>query len=347
MPFILFAVVTMVRPSRAWAEDRLGYLKLSNGHELYVNYKEAEPGKPTVVLFNGLSQNTTTWDPVAADLVKAGFGVVRFDAMGQGNTLAKSGPYHDLSYENQVADVIGLLDALGIKEKVDLAGLSYGGGIAVALAAEHPERVRKVISLNGFIQAKDDAIVRETLDSMARVNPYFGFWKNTVYESTVKSFLYWKFLLKRYGPAVDPNLIEATYRLAVGIRDFDAFAAAASLPPNSLHLVVGQADDVVRAADSKRFWNHVPAEARGSLLEIKDGPHTLSEGLPHFIAAWITRILGSDPGISDGDTFYGTPATGEVSATAANGEVRSDRPVFLLPVDATFDCRTGYLHLAL
>ena len=39
---------------------------------------------------------------------------------------------------------MGLLDALGI-ERTDLVGNSFGGGLSLALAIRHPERVRRLV----------------------------------------------------------------------------------------------------------------------------------------------------------------------------------------------------------
>ena len=46
--------------------------------------------------------------------------------------------------ERWVAHAIGVLDALGL-EQVDLVGNSFGGGLSLALAIEHPERVRRLV----------------------------------------------------------------------------------------------------------------------------------------------------------------------------------------------------------
>lgn len=46
--------------------------------------------------------------------------------------------------ERWVAHAIGVLDALGL-EQVDLVGNSFGGGLSLALAIEHPQRVRRLV----------------------------------------------------------------------------------------------------------------------------------------------------------------------------------------------------------
>ena len=225
MLFMLFAIAF---PAPARAADRQGFVPVSADRALYVDYKEPKPGRPTLVMLNGLTQNTKTWGPFAEDFEKEGFGVLRVDLMGQGRTLERCGPGHDLNYKNQVADLSALLDAMGIKEKVDLVALSYGGGIALAFAAEHPDKVRNLFSQNGFVNAKDDVSFRQSLDTMTDYYPWLAPFRQAIYSTTVKSYLYWKFLAQKKD--VNSNLREAAYRLAIGIRDFDAHNAVASLP---------------------------------------------------------------------------------------------------------------------
>lgn len=52
----------------------------------------------------------------------------------------------DARYSQQrwVEHAIGVLDALGI-EQTDIVGNSFGGGLALALAIRHPERVRRLV----------------------------------------------------------------------------------------------------------------------------------------------------------------------------------------------------------
>lgn len=52
----------------------------------------------------------------------------------------------DASYNQQrwVEHAIGVLDALGI-EQADVVGNSFGGGLALALAIQHPQRVRRLV----------------------------------------------------------------------------------------------------------------------------------------------------------------------------------------------------------
>jgi pimeloyl-ACP methyl ester carboxylesterase len=103
---------------------------------------------PTVVLLHGLGSSLHTWEPWAQSLATE-FRVVRFDFPGHG----LSGPAPDDDYRDgrTLRLVTALLDSLGI-ERASLVGNSMGGRIAWRFAAEHPERVERLVlvSPDGF-----------------------------------------------------------------------------------------------------------------------------------------------------------------------------------------------------
>jgi len=62
---------------------------------------------------------------------------------GPGDTLTPEGP---LSPRDQAMAVLTVLDALGV-DRADVVGASYGGMVALALAVDHPDRVRRLAVL--------------------------------------------------------------------------------------------------------------------------------------------------------------------------------------------------------
>lgn len=93
---------------------------------------------PPVVLLHGLGLSRAVFDPVLPAL-SARFRVLRLDLRGHGASPAPSPP---VPYSH-ADDVVATLDALGLG-RVDLAGQSLGGAVAVDLALAHPERVRRL-----------------------------------------------------------------------------------------------------------------------------------------------------------------------------------------------------------
>jgi len=88
---------------------------------------------PPVLLLNGGLMSIAAWEPIAQRL-EPEYRVVRCDFRGQ--TLT---PGEEPRLDGHVADVIALLDSLGL-ERVHVAGTSFGGIVGLLLAARHPDR---------------------------------------------------------------------------------------------------------------------------------------------------------------------------------------------------------------
>jgi len=107
-----------------------------------INYQIDGPeGAPWIIFSNSLITNLSMWDDQAAAL-KDQFRVLRYDQRGHGGTDAPGGKY---SFDQLVGDVIGLMDAVGVK-RAHFCGLSMGGMTALFLAARHPDRFDRIIT---------------------------------------------------------------------------------------------------------------------------------------------------------------------------------------------------------
>jgi pimeloyl-ACP methyl ester carboxylesterase len=116
----------------------------ANGIELcYETF--GDPRQPALVLVMGLGFQLVHWpDEFCRQLAERGFSVVRFDNRDAGRSTHLPGAGYTLA--DMAADVIGLLDALGIG-RAHVAGASMGGMIAQVVAALHPSRVLSLASL--------------------------------------------------------------------------------------------------------------------------------------------------------------------------------------------------------
>jgi 3-oxoadipate enol-lactonase len=111
---------------------------------MWVNLKEARlwvesSGRrdaSVVLLSHSLGSSGIMWEPQLPAL-EASYTVLRMDTRGHGQSSAPPGPY---TFQALARDVIGLLDALDIRQ-VHFVGLSMGGMIGQALAIHHPRRL--------------------------------------------------------------------------------------------------------------------------------------------------------------------------------------------------------------
>jgi pimeloyl-ACP methyl ester carboxylesterase len=103
---------------------------------------------PVVILLHGFGSSLHTWEAWARGLAST-HRVIRFDLPGSGLTGAD--PTGDYSDARSLQVLGALMDALGVR-RASLVGHSMGGRIAWRFAAEHPQRVARLVlvSPDGF-----------------------------------------------------------------------------------------------------------------------------------------------------------------------------------------------------
>lgn len=97
---------------------------------------------PPLVMLHGLSGHARTWDHTAAALSDT-YRVLALDQRGHGDS--DWAPRY--GFGPMAGDLLAFLDAMALGE-VTLMGLSMGGLVSFVFAAEHPERVRRLVILD-------------------------------------------------------------------------------------------------------------------------------------------------------------------------------------------------------
>jgi pimeloyl-ACP methyl ester carboxylesterase len=113
------------------------------------NYLEAGSGNETVLLIHGSGPGVTSyanWRLVMPALAEH-FRVLAPDMVGFGYSDRPAGVDYGLS--TWADQTVGLMDALGI-QKAHLVGNSFGGAIALRIAAQHPDRVGKLVLMGSM-----------------------------------------------------------------------------------------------------------------------------------------------------------------------------------------------------
>jgi pimeloyl-ACP methyl ester carboxylesterase len=125
-----------------------------HGHQ--VGYRMAGEG-PAVVLVHGLALSSTTWRYVMPKLAER-FTVVAPDLLGHGQSGKPRGDYSLGAYASGIRDLLVALDV----ERATFVGHSLGGGIAMQLGYQFPERCERLVlvasgglgkEVNGLLRA--------------------------------------------------------------------------------------------------------------------------------------------------------------------------------------------------
>ena len=127
---------------------------------LYYEVHEGPPGAPAVILSAGLGGSAAFWAPQMAALT-ARFTVVLYDHRGTGRSVRElpAGPY---SVAAMAEDMVKVLDALGL-ERAHLVGHAAGGNAGLALALNHPDRIGKLVVVNGW--SRPDPHIKRCFDT--------------------------------------------------------------------------------------------------------------------------------------------------------------------------------------
>ena len=140
---------------------------------------------PAVLLIHGITASHVAWTGVAEALSNAF--VLAPDLRGRGASSDLGGPY---GMARHAQDMVALLDAAGVERAV-VVGHSMGGFVSLVLARRHPERVSRLVLVDGGppLPIPEDvpaelvlkAVVGPALDRLATTFPtreaYLDFWR--------------------------------------------------------------------------------------------------------------------------------------------------------------------------
>jgi 2-hydroxymuconate-semialdehyde hydrolase len=162
--------------------------------------------------------------------------------------------------ERWVKHAIGVLDELGL-DQVDLVGNSFGGGLSLSLALEHPERVRRLVLMGSagvsfpITKGLDEVWgYQPSLETMRRLMDVFAFNKGLLTDELAEM---------RYQASVRPGFQES-------------FAAMFPAPRQRWVDNLASPEEAIRALPHETLIIHgredevIPLEASLKLAELID-----------------------------------------------------------------------------
>ncbi len=176
----------------------MGNFVHTNGIRLH--FLDHPGGDITLVLMPGLTANACSFDGLVRAGLSPALRVIALDLRGRGLSDKPGSGY---SLADHAADVLGLLDELEIQQ-VALGGHSFGGLLALFMAAHYPERVSSLVVIDaaGSMHPRVLDLIQPSIDRLGTVLPS---WE--VYLETMKQMPF-------YQGWWDP-VIESYYRADV------------------------------------------------------------------------------------------------------------------------------------
>jgi pimeloyl-ACP methyl ester carboxylesterase len=104
----------------------------------------AGPGAPVILAIHGITSTSRTWLATARALGDRAT-LLAVDLRGRGRSSELPAPY---GLEVHARDMLAVLDAAGLERAV-VAGHSLGAYIAARLAVRHPERIERLVLVDG------------------------------------------------------------------------------------------------------------------------------------------------------------------------------------------------------
>jgi pimeloyl-ACP methyl ester carboxylesterase len=149
-------------------------MKTADGHGVKIQLAQwGDKGKP-IICIHGITANCRCWDVMASSL-SSDHRVIAMDLRGRGRSESPESGY---SIEHHCKDILAILDGMEL-EKVVLMGHSLGAFITVVFGALYPDRVDRIILVDGGGKLSEIQMmkvfrgIKPSLDRLGRVFPSF------------------------------------------------------------------------------------------------------------------------------------------------------------------------------
>jgi pimeloyl-ACP methyl ester carboxylesterase len=203
--------------------DTSGYVA-ANGVNYWFEVRGKGPGTPLLLLHGGLMW-TETFGPTLTELAKSRR-VIGIDLQGHGHTsLGRS----TIGYADIGRDMAVVVEKLGLRQ-VDAMGYSFGGGVAMQLAFQRPELVRRLVVLSAPYSS--DGFFAEMRPQQAAVGA-------AMFEAMKESPMYKGYAAIAPRPQEFPRLLDAMGALMRSSYDWSAQVKQLTMP---VMLVFGDSD---------------------------------------------------------------------------------------------------------
>lgn len=280
-------------------EDQLRHVSL-HGHD--VAYRMEGTG-PALVLLHGIAGSSRTWRDVIPRLTDR-FTVVAPDLMGHGVSEKPMGDYSLGAFAGGIRDLLDVLDI----DRATIVGQSFGGGVAMQLAYQHPEVCDRLVLVGsgglgrevnwmlrwmtlpgseyvmplifpGFVRDWGDGLMRTISDRGIRLGRVAEMW--SAYASLAEAENRQAFA-RTLRSVIDPG--------GQTVSAMDRLYLASSMPTL---IVWGDRDDIIPIAHAQAAHEAIPGSVLVTIEGVGHFPQV--ESPERFVAALIDFIDSTAP----------------------------------------------------
>ncbi|HSF83213.1 MAG TPA: alpha/beta fold hydrolase [Anaerolineales bacterium] len=280
-------------------------VRVSTAPNVRISVIDISPERPqrTLVFLHGFAGKAVQWIYQLRNFSDANR-VIAIDVRGHGRSSKPGGDY---SMNTLQADLVAVLDALGVNEKIVLVGHSFGGALVSEFAYRYPERVERIILIASAGEYRLNPLYRLGLKlphSVLRLlAPMVRNWLGappsilkSIYQDVLSSWVGWSLFRDISVPTMvirghkdlvfEKPLFEEVTRAIPGAEDLDVGASG--------HMVMLERREAVnRAIDrflesNPRTWRESAADTSSSeqvpLVRERPWISHYDEGVPHTVA---------------------------------------------------------------
>ena len=257
----------------------------------YEVHEGSGPAAASVILSPGLGGSAAFWAPQMAALTER-FNVVLYDHRGAGRSERTLTNPH--SVDAMAADILAVMDAAGLS-RAHVVGHAAGGLAGLALALNHPDRLDRLVVVNGW--SRPDPHIKRCFDTRIHLLNDSG---PAAYVHAQPLFLYpaeWISANTARLDSEEPHHIAAFPEPATMLArinallafDIDARLGEIAAPV----LLSASADDMLVPAHCSR---RLAEGLRNAILDIVPwGGHAFTVTAPEAFNASLVRFLGGEP----------------------------------------------------
>jgi pimeloyl-ACP methyl ester carboxylesterase len=230
-------------------------------------YDEHGSGEPLVLMHGGLV-DARFFDPNLSALAER-FRVYTPERRGHGHTADVPGP---ITYQLMADDTIAFLETV-VGEPADLVGHSDGAFVAMLVAMQQPELVKRLVTISGGFNKSGEAMPDMEWD----VDQIFEFLGPSYGEVSPDGIDNFKVVATKIGEmaAAEPNLQASDL---------------ANVPQRSL--VMFSDDDLMTLAHAVEMYDALP---NAELAVVPGTSHFLTQEKAHLVNELVLDFLTNDP----------------------------------------------------